>query len=205
MQMTGAVLAGLMGAANPAALQAADALPERLLKIELRCADGAPAAAAAPRPGDRVVGTATPASGVTVGTRPLPAAGPAPMEVVVANGQPALLRWTDPQAAWDLVFDAAFITAPAGRTPRASTDAPLLALRPVRRVQALQLLPRWPGGGKPVRVDVLRVEGANGAAVGAAIDAPLARWTPLARAQRPEASAADAACTLQLRVQPLVP
>lgn len=210
------LFAGLWGAA--AAHAAGDLpppLPERLLKVELRCAADvpasvpgtapAPAPALAPRAGDRVVGTARPAPGVTVGTSHRATSGPAPMEVVVVNGQAAALRWAGPEAAWDVVFDAAWATAPAVRPPRAGQGSePLVALHPVRRVQALQLQPRWPGGDRPVRVDVRLSNGeatAGAPALHTVVDAPLERWTPLGRLTPPDASAGTAVCALQLRVQ----
>ena len=179
-------------------------LPERLLKVELRCAADAPPPALPPRSGDRVVGTSRPATGITVGTSPRAGAGPAPMEAVVANGQAAALRWAGPEAAWDVVFDAAWAAAPAGRPPRpAQGGEPPVALRLVRRVHALQVQPRWPGGERPVRVDVRLSSGdaATGApALHTVVDTPLDRWTPLGRLMPADAPRGTGSCALQLRV-----
>ena len=177
-----------------------DRLPDQLLKIELRCVQQP--AATPPRDGDLVFGTAHPASGVAVATRGRP--GPMPLAVVVANGESALLRWADPDAAWDLALDGVLGAVPAGRTPRPPADPALLAVRLIRRVQSLQLQPRWPGGEQPVRIAALLAAEPGGAALRTAFDAPLSRWTPLARLQSPRAGvgegAADA-CGLQLRVR----
>lgn len=204
-----AALAGLLGvvAAQAAGDAPSAALLERLLKIELRCASGMPPPPALPpRPDDSVVGTSRPASGITVGTGPRLAVddGPAPMEIVVPNGRAAALRWAGPQAAWDLVFDAAFVAPPNGRPPRQAQAEPLVTMRLVRRVHALQVQPHWPGGARPVRVDLSLSAGdaaAGAPALRTVVDAPLDRWTPLARVQSPEGSPASAGCALELRVR----
>ena len=202
-------LAGWLGAA---AVQAAGdpALPERSLKVELRCAADAPVSAEAPAPApaprarDRVVGSSRPAPGVTVGTSHAAISGLAPMEVIVVNGQAAALRWSGPEAAWDVVFDAAWTTAPAGRPPRTTQGGePLLGLRLVKRVHALEVQPHWPGGDRPVRVEVRlsRGEAATGApALHTRVDIRLDRWTSLGRLLPPDAPAGTAGCALQLRV-----
>jgi hypothetical protein len=203
MALSRGLLAGLLGPA--AALGAGDpSLPERSLKVELRCAADAPASVLAPRTSDRVVGTSRAAPGVTVGTSQAAISGPAPMEVIVANGQAAALRWSGPEAAWDVVFDAAWTTAPAGRPSRTMQGGePLLALRLVKRVHALGVQPHWPGGDRPVRLEVRlsRGEAATGApALHTRVDVPLDRWTSLGRLLPPDAAAGNGGCALQLRV-----
>lgn len=198
-------LAGLLGAA---AVQAAGdaALPERSLKVQLRCAADAPVpgAAPAPRASDRVVGTSRLAPGVTIGTSHGAISGQAPIEVIVVNGQAAVLRWSGSEAAWDVAFDAAWTTAPAGRPPRTTQGGEaLLALRLVKRVHALEVQPHWLGGDRPVRVEVRLSTGeaATGApALHTRVHVPLDRWTSLGRLLPPDATAGIGGCALQLRV-----
>lgn len=207
------VLALMLG--SPLAMAAPPAVH---LVVELRWVDSnlPPAAQAGVRDGAVVVGTAGSVSprgpGVVVSTAPAPAQ-PA-QRLLVLNGQRASLRLTtrEPLQWVDAVVEIDPSTSPAG--PAGAASAPRRVYASPRQgerrtTQSFTVMPVWPGGRAPVRVEFNVDDGDN--AFQSTLELPMERWQTVARsggtvapAPRGTLSSADASGhperELQLRV-----
>lgn len=167
---------------------AAPALPPRLLRIELRCIalaqPGPPMPPAAPLPrGSVTVGTRgsvdAPGSLTLRSAAARPAADElARLQVTVANGEHARVRWED-ERAWPQVD---FVWTALGQGVVGRTEHRLSS-------RQLEVLPRWPGASHPVRVSIAieqtstgdRSQPLPGLSVATTLSLPLDRWQPVAR------------------------
>lgn len=193
------------------------ALPQRTLKVELRCVpiSAAPAAQGL-SPGSVVVGTGArvdPGPVLTVRSGAQREILPV-QQLLVANGERASLSLQQVTQQWAL--DAIWADAPSQRTapPGAGASAAGLLRRESRvSMRQLEVWPRWPGGAQPVQLWIAARQSAQpGSDVGAGraglrietqLSVPLDRWVPLARLPVPasgEAALPGPAQEWQLRV-----
>lgn len=188
-----AVQAAPAGHARTAA--ATTGLPQRTLRVELRCVPVAAAAATQTlSPGSVVVGTSSrvdPGPVVTLRSGAPRETGPA-LQVLVANGERAGISLQQIAQQWAL--DAIWVEAPQQRaaTPAAGASAAGLLRRESQvSMRQLEVWPRWPGDAQPVQLWVAARQstvpsseaaaGRVGLRVETQLSLPLNRWTPLAR------------------------
>lgn len=194
------------GLPPPAAVQAVPAgharttastagLPQRTLKVELRCVPVATAQATQGlSPGSVVVGTSSrvdPGPVVTLRSGAPREAGPS-LQVLVANGERAGITLQHIAQQWAL--DAIWVAAQQQRaaTPAAGASAAGLLRRENQvSMRQLEVWPRWPGDAQPVQLWVAARQsavpsgeaatGRPGLRVETQLSLLLNRWTPLAR------------------------
>ena len=166
-------------------LGAQAAPPQQNLWVELRWTQStlSPAALRGVMDGAVVVGTAgsvAPQAGVIARTSRPDEASEVPQRLLVLNGQPARIQWTEQHS---LQWVAAAVELPFGPRGRpTSSGARVIAApqtAPSQTAHGFAIRPQWPGGKQPVRVEFQ----AFGAAADmlSTVSVPLDRWVTVAR------------------------
>ncbi len=162
----------------------AAAAPQQNLWVELRWTQSrlSPAALRGVMDGAVVVGTAgsvAPQAGVIASTSRPDEAAELPQRLLVLNGQPARIQWSEPH---DLQWAAAAVDLPLDRRGRsASSGTRVIAAPPTSTAptaHGFAIRPQWPGGKQPVRVE-FQAFGAT--EVLSTVSVPLDRWVTVAR------------------------